>query len=83
MSESTITSGELYFRANDIGKHSSAPALSKFRKFLHSDVDRDFLQNEYAGSREYLQKCKFHMRKNTDATLKNSAELIKLLKIRR
>lgn len=81
--ESTITSGELYFRVNDIGKHSTAPALSKFRKFLHSDVDRDFLQTEYAGSREFLQKCKMHMRKNTDAELQNSAELMKLLKLRR
>jgi hypothetical protein len=81
MSVSTITSGELYFRAHEVGKQTST--LNNFRKFLHTDVDRDSLQNEYASSRAYLQKCKMHMRKNVDSSLKNSAELIKLLKLRR
>lgn len=81
MSESTITSGELYFRAHEIGKY--AASLNNFRKFLHSDVDRDCLKNDYDTSRAYLHKCKMHMRNNTDSSFKNLAELTKLLTLRR
>ena len=79
--ESTITSGELFYRTNEIGKNS--PGLNKFRQFLDHDIDRTTLQNEIAANREYLKKCRLHMRKKTEAVLKNSADLNKILKMRR
>lgn len=76
-----ITSGELYYRANEIGKDSQG--LNSFRKFLDSDIDNEYQQTEIMQARDYLRKCKLLMREKTAMSLKAHVDVTKLLKLRR